>query len=105
MEPAMVRRRPRLLLRFGLVSFVAVVALGVVLGAQLRTNARKEAVHDARVIAGSTARLLIQSELAPGDLVRPLSAPRAERLTRRVHASLEDTDVVRVKLWSRGGQV
>ena len=101
----MARRRPRLLLRFGLVSFVAVVALGVVLGAQLRSNARKEAVHDARVIAGSTARLLIQSELAPGDLVRPLSAPRAERLTRRVHASLEDTDVVRVKLWSRGGQV
>jgi diguanylate cyclase (GGDEF)-like protein len=99
------RRRPRLLLRFGIVSFVAVAALGVLLASQLRGNVRQDAIHDAEAIARSTARLAIQPSLRPGDLERPLSPARTDALTRRVRTSLEDTPVVRVKVWNPHGRI
>src|SRR4051794_21036996 len=101
MTGSMARRGPRLLLRFGLVSAVALALLGVAVAVVLRGNIRQEAMDDARTVATITARLWVQPSLAPEDLRGPLDAATSARVTQGIESSLADTHVVRVKLWNR----
>jgi diguanylate cyclase (GGDEF)-like protein len=105
MNGEMNRRGPRLLLRFGLVSAIALAILGTAVALELRSNIREEAVDDARGLATLTARLWLQPTLEPKDLLGPLSAVKSARVTDGVRASLDDTHVVRVKVWNRQGLV
>ncbi len=92
-------------MRFGAVSAVAVLVLGLVLADRVRDHMAGEALQDARTLATTTARLALQPALAPQDLRRPLDRERSRRLTRVVGAGLADTGIQRVKLWNRAGVV
>ena len=98
-------RRPRLLLRFGLISALAIAAVGVVLIAELRSTIRGQAVNEARTLAVLAARLRVQPELTPKDLDGPLTRRRSDQLNQLLESSFEDTKVVRIKLWNPRGQV
>src|SRR3954451_21616336 len=105
MTGSMARRGPRLLLRFGLVSAVALALLGVAVAVELRGNIRQEAMDDARTAATITARLLVEPSLTPEDLRGPLDPAKSARVTEGIKSSLQDTHVARVKLWNRDGLV
>jgi diguanylate cyclase (GGDEF)-like protein len=97
--------RPRLLLRFGIISALAIAALGVVLVAELRSTIRGQALDEGRTLATLATRLRVQPELTPKDLVGPPNPLRAARLNRLIDKELRDADVVKVKLWNRRGVV
>ncbi len=97
--------RPRLLLRFGLISALAIAALGIVLVAELRSTIRGQAVDEGRTLAVLAARLRVQPELTPADLSAALSAQRSAQLKHLLDTSLQDTHVARIKLWNPQGQV
>ena len=94
-----------LLARFGVISAVAVLVLGLVLGERVRDHVGDEALHDAKTLAAATGRLALQPSLEPADLRRPFDAARSARLTRVVDGSLAETGIRRVKLWNRSGMV
>ena len=103
-----VRLRPAnvsLLTRFGLLSAVPIVVLGLVLARDVGQNMRADAITDARMMAMLTARLRIQPVLDPRDLRAPLSAERASALTRTLHSELGTDEVARIKLWNREGRI
>ena len=81
------------------------LALGVGIALQLRSNIREEAVDDARTLATLTARLVGSAGAEPERPRGPLDPTTSRRVTAGVRASLEDTHVVRVKLWNRDGLV
>jgi diguanylate cyclase (GGDEF)-like protein len=102
------RRLPRLslLARFGLLSLLPIVGLGLVLARDLRQSIRAEAISDARVVATLTARLRIQPLLRPSDLrAGRLGAERMRGLTETLRSELGPEDVARIKLWDRDGRV
>ena len=73
--------RPSLLVRFGLISLFPILGLGLVLVHDIRSNARDDALHDARGLAVSVADLRIGPSLTAADLSgRPLTARRSRRL-------------------------
>src|SRR4051794_4797597 len=104
---AMWRRRPRLtlLVRFGLVSAVAVIALALILVRDATSSIRGEALTDARSIATLTANLRLAPLLTPRDMREGLTPAGRARLAGAVGGALESTKVVRAKLWSRDGRV
>ena len=98
--------RPSLLVRFGLISLFPILGLGLVLVHDIRSNARDDALHDARGLAVSVADLRIGPSLTAADLSgRPLTAQRARRLESILDGALSSTEVVRAKLWDRTGTV
>jgi len=103
----MSRRRPRftLLVRFGLVSALAVGALAAVLVRDTTSGIRGEALTDARTVATLTANLRLAPLLTQRDLRHGLTPSGRARLGRAVEAALQSTKVVRAKLWSRDGRV
>jgi diguanylate cyclase (GGDEF)-like protein len=97
------RRRPSLLLQFGLLSFVLLTAVGVVLGNRLQSNARdrnlREAVHSAQIIATAGIQPLLQ----PSDLQRdflPLAPEKTALLDTSLRAAISDNGIVRLKIWN-----
>ena len=97
--------RPRLLLHFGLISALAIAALGVVLIADLRSTIRGQALDEGRTVATLAARLRLQPELTARDLSGRPNPLRAARLNRLLDDELRGENVVRVKLWNRQGEV
>ncbi len=97
------RRRPSLLVRFGLLSFVMLLAVGVVLGRRLQKSAHDrtlgDAVHSAQIIAAVGIEPLLQ----PADLQRnfePLAANRRTILDDALKSSVSNNGVVRLKVWN-----
>src|SRR4051812_1139218 len=99
------RLRLSLLARFGLLSLIPIVGLGLVLARDLRATMQAEAINDARAVAKTTARLRIQPLLEGHDLQRPLTPADARRLTATLRSELGADDVARIKLWNRAGLV
>ena len=97
--------RPRLLLHFGLISALAIAALGVVLIADLRSTIRGQALDEGRTVATLAARLRLQPELTARDLSGRPNPFRTARLNRLLDDELRGENVVHVKLWNSQGTV
>src|SRR4051794_21293177 len=100
----MEKHRPRLLLRFGLISALAIAALGVVLVAELNSTIRGQAVDEGRTLATLATRLRVQPELRPSDLRAPNPLTSA-RLHSLLDTELEDAHVVRINIWNPAGHI
>jgi diguanylate cyclase (GGDEF)-like protein len=105
MQPLMGNRRPRLLLRFGIISALAIAALGVVLVAELKSTIRGQAVDEGRTLATLATRLSVLPELDKHDLDGPLNPLRSAKLHRALDAELEAGHVVRINIWNTDGEV
>ena len=97
-------RTPRLLLRFGVLSAVLVIALGVAAGYVLQSSIRSRTIADAirstEVLTAAGIRPLIM----PEDLQRnflPLDPARNAELDETLGRSLSANGIVRLKLWNR----
>jgi diguanylate cyclase (GGDEF)-like protein len=97
--------RPRLLLRFGLISALAIAALGVVLVAELNSTLKGQAISEGRTLAALATRLRVLPELTPADLAGPVNPLRSARLHAALDKPLEQAHVVRIKVWSLNGRV
>jgi diguanylate cyclase (GGDEF)-like protein len=97
--------RPRLLLRFGLISALAIAAVGVVLVAELRSTIRGQAIDEGRTIATLAAKLKIQPQIEAVQVKSGLSALDIQALRSDLAASLHDTHVEKVKVWNADGRV
>src|SRR4051794_36404409 len=97
--------RPRLLLRFGLISALAIAALGVVLIAELRSTIRGQAVDEGRTLAALATRLKVMPLLEPADLEGAPNPFRQARMHDVLDAELRAADVVRIKIWNRDGRI
>ncbi len=98
------KHRPRLLLRFGLISALAIAALGVVLVAELNSTIKGQAIDEARRIAKLATQLKVIPELQPADLRGPNPLTTA-RLNKALKGQLDDANVVELKIWNREGHI
>jgi diguanylate cyclase (GGDEF)-like protein len=97
--------RPTLLVRFGLISALAIAALGLVLVRDITAGIRGEAIGDARTIATLTGELRLAPLLQRSDLDRPLTPAKRAHVSAALHDALQHTGVERIKIWNRRGLV
>ncbi len=90
-----------LLMKFGILSAVPIVLLGLVLGQTQKSAIRQRALGDARQLAIVVAHLGIQPQLVPSDLSEGLGPDGVARLDRLLMQSgVLGGDVARLKIWS-----
>jgi diguanylate cyclase (GGDEF)-like protein len=94
-----------LLLRFGLISALAIAALGVVLVAELKSTIRGQAVDEGRTLAQLATRLKVVPELDASDLRGPPNPFRQGHLHDVLDAPLKAADVERINIWNTDGRV
>jgi diguanylate cyclase (GGDEF)-like protein len=97
--------RPSLLVSFGLISALAIAALGLVLVRDITAGIRGEAVAEARTIATLTGEMRIAPMLRAPDLRRRLKPAKRAQVGAALHDALEHTKVGRIKIWNRRGTV
>jgi diguanylate cyclase (GGDEF)-like protein len=94
-----------LLTKFGVMSAIPIVLLGVALGLYLRAEAREDALADATRAAESVARMAIQPLLTRTHLAEGLDADDVARISVALEARYVSERITRVKLWGRDGRV
>jgi diguanylate cyclase (GGDEF)-like protein len=97
------RGRISLLTRFGVITLVLVVVLGVVLGSLLQRSLKDRTVGDAVRTAEVALNIGVRPILRPGDLEHdflPLPAPRRAELNATLLDSLSKNNIVRLKIWN-----
>ncbi len=105
MNREMVSHHPRLLVRFGIISALAIAVLGVVLIAELRSTIRGQALEEGRTLATLATRLRVEPELSAAGLNGPPDPIEANRLNTLLNTALRDAEVARIKVWNRRGVV
>jgi diguanylate cyclase (GGDEF)-like protein len=97
------RRRPGLLLQFGLLGFVLLVAVGALLANRLQRTAQQrnldQAVHSAQLIATVGVQPLLQ----PADLQRnylPVPDATEKLLDGAMRSTIADNGIVRLTVWN-----
>ena len=98
------KHRPRLLLRFGLISALAIAALGIVLVAEVRSTIKSQAVDEGRTLATLATQLRVLPELHPSDLAAP-NPITAARLHNLLDNELKAAHVMRINIWNSAGHV
>jgi diguanylate cyclase (GGDEF)-like protein len=98
------KHRPRLLLRFGLISALAIAALGVVLVAEVKSTIRGHAVDEGRTLAKLATDLRVVPQLRPSDLTvfNPLTRARLQNLLEN---ELKAAYVAHIKIWNSKGRL
>jgi diguanylate cyclase (GGDEF)-like protein len=99
--------KPTLLVRFGLISALAIAAVGLVLVRDITSGIRGEAISDARSIATLAGELRLAPLLHASDLERdrPLAPAQRARVAAALDDTLNRTGVRRIKIWDRRGLV
>jgi diguanylate cyclase (GGDEF)-like protein len=98
--------RLSLLGRFGVMSLVVLVALGLAMGLTLKHQIESRALDRATQLAQGIAAVGVESRLQPGDLEAPLPDARLDRLDADVHEPLaRATAVERIKVFDAGGRI
>jgi len=98
------RRRPSLLVQFGLLSFILLAVVGYILAIRLQANQRSRTLTDAVHTAEIIAQVGIQPLLKPADLQRdfqPLPDATKTTLDTSLSASISRNGVVRLKIWNQ----
>jgi diguanylate cyclase (GGDEF)-like protein len=96
-------RRGSLLTRFGVMSALLVLALGLVVGGLLRQVIVDRTVADARRTAVAVASVGVHAQLTPDDLARdflPLDVDRGTELDTAMAASTSEEGFARIKVWN-----
>jgi diguanylate cyclase len=96
-------RRGSLLTRFGVMSALLVIALGLVVGGLLRQVIVDRTVADARRTAVAVAGVGVHAHLTPDDLARdflPLDLDRSGQLDGAMAASTSEEGFARIKVWN-----
>ena len=94
-----------LLGHFSVVSLVLIVALGVALGATLRSQIDDRALRNAEESAEQVARIGIQPQLSPTDLERGIAPERLRDLDSAVREDLSTGNLAGLRVWNRDGRV
>jgi signal transduction histidine kinase len=97
----------RLVTRFAVISLVAFVAIGGVLGVLFSRQAREKQEEAARAHAGIITDSILRYELTPRDLRSPVTpdSPRYRALLRFVRGRILQQPVVRLKIWRPDGTI
>jgi diguanylate cyclase (GGDEF)-like protein len=98
-------QRTSLLVRFGIISAVVIVATGIVLGRGLTSVAQRRSLADARGEAQLLARVGIQPLLENDDLRDGLTPDHIKALDAALASSTARAEIARVKIWNRAGIV
>lgn len=96
--------RISLLTRFGVISLVLLIALGLILADRLQRTQRERTLSDAVRSAEIAANVGIKPLLSPDDLLSdfvPLSEERRGQLDDKLGASSSSNGIVRLKIWNR----
>jgi two-component system NarL family sensor kinase len=89
--------------KFALAGLAAVVLIGVLASAILRSHTRNEAIRQAKELTRVAGRGIVEPELRPGIYKEdPASLALIDRTVRR---SVLRDPVVRVKIWTGGGRI
>jgi diguanylate cyclase (GGDEF)-like protein len=99
-----VARRISLLARFGVISAVLMLVLGVVVASYLESSLRDRTVGDAVRTAEVAANIGVRPVLQPADLEHdyaPLPAPRQAELDAALVDSLSRNNIIRLKIWNK----
>ena len=97
------RGRVSLLTRFGVITLVLVVVLGVVLGSLLQRSLKNRTVGDAVRTAEVALNIGVRPVLLPSDLERdyePMPAARRRIIDATLLDSLSKNKIVRLKIWN-----
>jgi diguanylate cyclase (GGDEF)-like protein len=97
--------RPGLLLRFSLLSFALVVALGLALGMRLQNDANESALLGARRSADLLVTSTFGGLVVPGDLRGQLTPTRHAALDRAAARAKRAGGIARIKIWTPGGRI
>jgi signal transduction histidine kinase len=93
----------RPVLQFGLAGLVAVLVVGVATGVASRRVGQREAITDARTTTLIKAQTVVEPVVANG---LPSAEPAAvAAIDRVVRAGVLDKSLVRVKIWTRDGDI
>jgi diguanylate cyclase (GGDEF)-like protein len=96
--------RVSLLARFGIISAVLMIVLGVVLGSFLQRSLRDRTVGDAVRTGEVAANIGVRPVLRPSDLEHdflPLPPTREAQLDAALLDSLSKNNIVRLKIWNK----
>lgn len=101
----MKRLSNNLLIRFSVISFVTMFAIGTVLSIVLTNNIRSKALEALtnEAVGASSGRLL--NAITPEDLKTPMTGERYDEFHRFVQQSIVSDRTARVKLWGTDGTV
>jgi diguanylate cyclase (GGDEF)-like protein len=91
--------------RFGVVSLVPVVLIGLVLAHFISDQVHKRALAEARKSAVLVARVGIQPLLTPSQIEHGLDTRQLAALNRALRAGATEADVARIKIWNRKHEV
>jgi diguanylate cyclase (GGDEF)-like protein len=97
-------RRRGLVVRFSVLSLVAVLALGVVLARMIRAQVRDRALANAAQSGELIVRFGLQPQLGQADLSHPLSPEAVAALDALLHAGYTAKPVVSMQVYNRGLQ-
>jgi diguanylate cyclase (GGDEF)-like protein len=98
--------RLSLLGRFGLMSLVVLVALGLAIGLTLKRQIEARALARATQLAQVIAEIGVQSRVQAGDLARPLGRARMDELDDVMNSPLSrENQLLRVKMFDRAGHI
>jgi len=89
--------------KFALAALAAVVLLGVLAGAVLRTHTRHEAIRQAKELTRLAGRGIAEPAIAPGLYTGDRGA--IANLDRTIRRSVLRDPVVRVKIWTQDGRI
>ena len=97
-------RRLSLLVRFAIISFVLLCAVGVVLARWLNANQHDRRLAEAASSAQIVAQAGLQGQLVPADLdtdFRPLATETRAALDQAFGSAISEDGVVRLKIWNQ----
>ncbi|HEY8771230.1 MAG TPA: EAL domain-containing protein [Thermoleophilaceae bacterium] len=98
-------RRMSLLGKFGLLTFVCLLALGLALGHVLGNQIERHALNEAEAATEAAAHVVAKSELSPSDLRGGLSPARMAELDYELKADRGERTIERAKIFDRSGHI
>src|SRR4051812_46582049 len=97
--------KPGLLARFTVLSLLAVLILGIVVGQVIRAQIRERALEGAGQSADLISRFGIQPQLSGADLSKPLAPEAVDALDHLLHSGATTKPVISISVLNPQGRV
>jgi HD-GYP domain-containing protein (c-di-GMP phosphodiesterase class II) len=92
-----------LLVRFTLASFLITLAIAMGLASRLELSLERDALSAVAQNTADQATNILNKNLTAADLEAPFQGKRHDEIDALIHNTLINADIVRVKIWNRGG--